>query len=62
MLVPKPVDYDGYRLNIYWTRCSVGVTDRATGKDVVYYSYNNSSACVAHKIAVALKCGMKSVS
>ena len=58
----KAGDYDGYRLNIYWTRCSVGVTDRATGKDVVYYSYNNSSACVVHKIAVALKCGMKSVS
>ena len=54
-------DYDGYRLSIYWTRCSVGVTDWSTSKDVVYYS-NNSSACVVHKIATALKCGMKSVS
>lgn len=55
-------EYTGYRLNIYWTRCSVGVTDLSSGKDVVNFTFNTSSACDVHKLAVALKCGMDTVS
>ena len=55
-------EYNGYRLNIYWTRCSVGVTDQSSGKDVINFTFNTSSACDVHKLAVALKCGMDTVS
>ena len=50
-----------YRLNIYWTRTSVGVTDVKSNRDVVHFSFNTSSACSVHKIAVALGCAMHAV-
>ena len=54
--VPK---YESVRLNIYWTRTSVGVTSLETQKDVATFSFNTSSACDVHKIGVALNCGMR---
>ena len=52
----KLVEMHGYRLNIYWTRQSCGVTNITEGKDLGTFSFNGSSACDAHRIAVAIKC------
>ena len=53
--------FSTYRLNIYWTRASVGVTHVKNNKDVVNFSFNTSSACSVHKIAVALRCAIHAV-
>ena len=43
------------RLNIYWTRCSSGVTLLDAKVDVQHFSYNSSSAPEAYKAAVSIK-------
>lgn len=53
--------FSNYRLNIYWTRTSVGVTHVKNNRDVVNFSFNTSSACSVHKIAVALRCAIHAV-
>lgn len=50
--------YQYYRLNIYWTRTSCGVTEKASYKDAVTFSFNSSSAHDVYKIAVAIRCAM----
>ena len=52
----KLVEMNGYRLNIYWTRQSCGVTNTTEGKDLGTFSFNGSSASDAERIAVAIKC------
>ena len=47
-----------YRLNIYWSRCSCGVTNKETGKDASTFSFNTSSACDVHKTSIAVYCGI----
>ena len=44
--------------NIYWTRGSVGLTNVDLGKDVLHFSFNQSSASEAHRMAAALKCAI----
>ena len=43
------------RLNIYWTRCSSGVTLLDAKLDVQHFSFNSSSAPEAYKAAVSIK-------
>eukprot|EP00435_Cladocopium_sp_Y103_P013858 s5066_g3.t1 len=47
-----------FRLNIYWSRCSCGVTNKETGKDATSFSFNTSSACDVHKISIAIYCAI----
>ena len=44
--------------NIYWTRGSVGVTNTETGRDVLHFSFNQSSASDGYKMAAAIKCAI----
>ena len=50
-----------YIQNIYWTRGSVGVTSTESGKDVLHFSFNQSSASEAYKMAAAVKCAIIAV-
>ena len=55
-LVP---DLEWYSINnIYWTRGCVGVTQVDLGKDVLHFSFNQSSASEAHRMAAAIKCAI----
>ena len=47
-----------FRLNIYWSRCICGVTNKDTGKDAATFSFNTSSACDVHKISIAIYCAI----
>ena len=42
--------------NIYWKKGIVGLTKLETGKDMLHFSFNQSSASAAHKLAVSIKC------
>ncbi|CAK9118394.1 unnamed protein product [Durusdinium trenchii] len=44
--------------NIYWTRGNVGITKLETGKDILHFSFNQSSATDAQKMAVSIKCAI----
>lgn len=48
----------GLRLNLYWTRFSVGLLSFESGRDVGNFSFNTSSAPCAHRMVVALKCAL----
>ena len=47
--------------NIYWTRGNVGITKLETGKDILHFSFNQSSATDAQKMAVSIKCAIIAV-
>ena len=66
-----PDHFQSYAIqNIYWTRGSVGVMDWATGRDILHFSFNQSAATEAARMAAAVKCaiiaatqhGLKSIS
>lgn len=52
-------DLQEYRLNIYWTRTNVGVTSLETNQDVVFFSFNSSSACDVYRTVVAMYWAME---
>ena len=42
------------RLNIYWTRCSAGITLLETKSDIQHFSFNSSSCAESYKAAVSI--------
>lgn len=56
---PDLVILEHHRLNIYWSRCSCGVSSRALGKDIFHVSYNGayggSWASDSYKLATSVK-------
>ena len=54
-------ELDGYRLNCYWSRATVGVHSHHLNKDILHFGFNQSSACEAYRLSVALICAIISV-
>ena len=49
-------EFEGHRLNIYWSRAGCGVTSYKEDRDVASFSFNCSSARDVCKLGVAMKC------
>ena len=49
-------EFQGHRLNIYWSRAGCGVTSYGEDRDVASFSFNCSSARDVFKLGVAMKC------
>eukprot|EP00435_Cladocopium_sp_Y103_P073311 s89_g43.t1 len=53
-------EWDQYRLNLYWTRGTVGVHSYHLNKDILHFGFNQSSACEIYRMTVALLCAIVS--
>ena len=49
-------------LNVYWTRCSCGVTCRAASKDIAHFFFHSEGASFMQRMCAALKAGQLFVS
>ena len=53
---------DQCSLNIYWTRCSCGVTCKAASKDVAYFFFSSEAVGFTARLCIALKAAQTFVS